>query len=68
MNRISCAAASRTNSNCSWLEIEMTTLIYTAPRLVRHGSVEAVTKGASTGTKLDATFPAGTPFGDLTFS
>ena len=46
----------------------MTKSIYTAPRLVRHGSVEAVTKGASTGSTLDAAFPAGTPFGDLTFS
>nr|WP_127755154.1 lasso RiPP family leader peptide-containing protein [Devosia sp. 1566] len=46
----------------------MTKLTYTAPRLVRHGSIEAVTKGASTGSALDATFPTGTPFGDLTFS
>ncbi len=51
-----------------WLEIDMTKLTYTAPRLVRHGSIEAVTKGASTGSALDATFPTGTPFGDLTFS
>jgi hypothetical protein len=41
---------------------------YTAPRLVRHGSVETLTKGSSTGSFLDATFPVGTPFGDLTFS
>ena len=68
MSKISCAAASRTNSNCSWLEIEMTKLIYTAPRLVRHGSVEAVTKGASVGNVLDATFPTGTPADQLTFS
>ncbi|UJW87448.1 lasso RiPP family leader peptide-containing protein [Devosia sp. SL43] len=41
---------------------------YTAPRLVRHGSVESLTKGQSVGSKLDATFPTGTAFGDLTFS
>jgi len=41
---------------------------YTAPRLVRHGSVESLTKGSSVGAKLDASFPVGTDFGDLTFS
>ena len=46
----------------------MTKSIYTAPKLVRHGSVEAVTKGTQLGNNLDAVFPAGTPRGDLTFS
>ena len=41
---------------------------YATPRLTRHGSVEALTKGQSTGNFLDATFPTGTPFGQLTFS
>ena len=41
---------------------------YRAPHLTVHGSLEAITKGASTGNTLDATFPTGTPFGDLTFS
>ena len=42
--------------------------IYTAPRLVRHGSVEVVTKAATIGSQLDATFPRGTDDEDLTFS
>jgi hypothetical protein len=41
---------------------------YAAPRLVRHGSVESLTKGLSLGTKTDAAFPAGTPIGDITFT
>lgn len=41
---------------------------YAAPHLTVHGSLEAITKGASSGSVLDATFPTGTPFGDLTFS
>jgi hypothetical protein len=41
---------------------------YEAPKLETHGSIEAITQGASTGTFLDSTFPVGTPFGDLTFS
>lgn len=41
---------------------------YETPEMTVHGSIEAVTHGASTGNVLDATFPTGTPFGDLTFS
>lgn len=41
---------------------------YAAPRLVRHGSVEALTRGNAAGNTLDATFPIGTPNSDLTFS
>lgn len=41
---------------------------YIKPELVTHGNVEVLTQGAKTGAKTDATFPAGTPFGDLTFS
>jgi hypothetical protein len=41
---------------------------YETPNLEAHGSIEQITQGASTGTALDATFPTGTPFGDLTFS
>ena len=41
---------------------------YDAPRLKNVGSFEAVTQGNSTGSNIDATFPAGTPFGNLTFS
>jgi hypothetical protein len=41
---------------------------YQAPKLVVHGDVEVITQGFKTGTKLDATFPVGTPFSDLKFS
>lgn len=41
---------------------------YEAPRLTVHGSIEQITQGASTGSALDAAFPIGTTFGDLTFS
>lgn len=46
----------------------MTKAIYEAPKLVEIGSFETVTQGAKTGNSLDATFPTGTPFGQLTFS
>ncbi|AVL52649.1 putative RiPP precursor [Roseobacter denitrificans] len=46
----------------------MTKAVYEAPVLRSHGKVEAVTKGGSTGSSLDAAFPAGTPFTDLTLS
>ncbi len=41
---------------------------YTKPAVTRHGSIEEMTKGGSSGSFLDATFPVGTPFSDLTFS
>jgi len=41
---------------------------YETPAMTVHGSIETITHGASVGTKLDATFPTGTDFGDLTFS
>ena len=41
---------------------------YIAPELIVFGTVEALTQGQSTGTSLDAAFPAGTPFSSLTFS
>jgi hypothetical protein len=41
---------------------------YSAPKLIKHGSMSKVTQGLSMGSKLDATFPVGTEFGDLTFS
>lgn len=42
--------------------------VYEAPVLRAHGKVEAMTKGGTTGTQLDATFPVNTPFSDLTLS
>jgi hypothetical protein len=41
---------------------------YLKPELTVHGNVEVLTKGASSGTRIDATFPTGTAFGALTFS
>ncbi|MGC4024066.1 MAG: lasso RiPP family leader peptide-containing protein [Mesorhizobium sp.] len=50
------------------MESEDGKLEYQAPELVVHGTIESLTQGQSTGTELDASFPAGTAFGDLTFS
>jgi hypothetical protein len=41
---------------------------YESPSLTAHGSIESLTQGASSGNVLDATFPVGTPVGDITFS
>lgn len=41
---------------------------YEAPQVTVVGTLGEVTEGQATGTKLDRTFPTGTPFGDLTFS
>jgi hypothetical protein len=41
---------------------------YSAPVFEDLGSFETLTKGARVGSSLDAEFPAGTAFGDLTFS
>lgn len=46
----------------------MTKAVYEAPVMRAHGKVESVTKGGTNGTKLDASFPSGTPFADLTLS
>ncbi len=44
----------------------MTLRAYQSPRLEELGSFERLTKGAGCPDALDATFPAGTPIGDLT--
>jgi hypothetical protein len=41
---------------------------YESPSLKAHGSIEAITQGGSAPGVLDANFPVGTPFADLTFS
>lgn len=41
---------------------------YEAPRIEDHGDLAELTAGKSAGTKLDADFPSGTDFGDLTFT
>lgn len=42
--------------------------VYEAPQLEEMGSFEGLTQAGVKGNFLDATFPAGTPFSDLTFS
>ena len=41
---------------------------YEKPELVAHGSIATITQGNATGARLDAAFPVGTFFSDLTFS
>jgi hypothetical protein len=41
---------------------------YTAPTISDYGDLVDLTAGLSSGTQLDATFSAGTPFNQLTFS
>jgi hypothetical protein len=41
---------------------------YEAPTIQDHGDLTELTAGKSKGTALDAAFPAGTPFADLTFT
>lgn len=41
---------------------------YVSPTVEVIGSFEEVTQGNATGSSLDADFPTGTPFDDLTFS
>lgn len=41
---------------------------YEAPEVTVVGSVREITLAATVGTHLDASFPVGTPFSDLTFS
>jgi hypothetical protein len=41
---------------------------YVTPELTVHGDIRVITQGNSTGNYLDADFPCGTLFSDLTFS
>jgi hypothetical protein len=41
---------------------------YETPSLEKIGSFEELTLGGASGSALDADYPAGTPFADLTFS
>ncbi|MBZ9710949.1 lasso peptide [Mesorhizobium sp. ESP7-2] len=41
---------------------------YETPNLTVHGSIETITQGGGGSTATDASFPAHTPIGDLTFS
>ncbi|MDQ1484807.1 MAG: hypothetical protein QOJ62_500 [Actinomycetota bacterium] len=42
--------------------------MYVAPEITEIGTVRELTLGGQDGQDLDATFPAGTPRGQLTFS
>ncbi len=44
------------------------TKTYEAPELIKHGSLEALTQGASDGNLTDKVFPTNTPKSQLTFS
>lgn len=50
------------------MELGSTDLTYEKPAIEELGSVTEITLGATTGAALDADFPRGTPFGNLTFS
>jgi hypothetical protein len=41
---------------------------YEKPQVADYGDLEELTLSTGGKNKLDASFPAGTPFGDLTFS
>ncbi len=41
---------------------------YVTPKIEDHGDLAELTAGKTTGTALDATFPAGTPFEDITLT
>ena len=41
---------------------------YEAPSISDHGDLTELTAGKTTGSALDATFPAGTPFEDITLT
>lgn len=51
---------------CPRKETAMTLRPYCAPELEELGSFERLTQGAGCPDALDATFPAGTPIGELT--
>jgi len=42
--------------------------VYSSPKLIVYGDVTEITQGLSDGTKLDASFPIGTPKTALGFS
>jgi hypothetical protein len=45
-----------------------TTNEYETPRIEDHGDLAELTAGRTHGTNLDATFPVGTPYGDITLT
>ena len=49
-------------------ELIMTRKPYRKSKLTLHGDVKSLTRGMDDGAFTDATFPSGTPRGDLTFT
>jgi hypothetical protein len=47
---------------------DKTQVEYEQPEIADYGDLRELTAGTSTGNALDATFPVGTPFRNLTFS
>jgi hypothetical protein len=41
---------------------------YVAPKIEDHGDLTELTAGKNAGSALDATFPVGTPFSDITLT
>jgi hypothetical protein len=41
---------------------------YEAPRIEDHGDLTELTAGKTSGINLDADFPVGTPYGDITLT
>ena len=47
---------------------EQPAIEYETPKIEDYGDLKDLTAGARTGNFLDATFPVGTPFSQVTFS
>jgi hypothetical protein len=50
------------------LHTDQVALTFEAPVIRDYGDLAKITAGLTAGTQTDATFPAHTPIGDLTFS
>lgn len=50
------------------MEDKSTQVEYEQPEIADYGDLRDLTAGQHTGAALDASFPAGTPYGSLTFS
>lgn len=50
------------------MQDEQTPREYETPRIEDHGDLAELTAGRRGGSALDATFPVGTPYGDITLT
>src|SRR2546429_2763039 len=62
------AAPIREDMGMEEKKIEEKKFEYQAPEIVDYGDLAELTAGLATGTHIDAAFPSGTPFSQLTFS